>query len=202
LETNQQKVQQNRRFVVLAPDLLGSGTACNATIIGGNGTTNTPPSKVAKFPLFNISDWTDQMDDLMDHVENSISIDQWCVVANGGCSPIALQLAAKSVNKQTLFRARISNVILSSVPNLPFFLARNNSPSKVEKSYRTLCGILGKLFWWYACRNDGAFIQKFSEKNLVADPTNLGDQWRLNCYTTAKMNGHYQRWRCPEKQSP
>ena len=79
---------------------------------------------------------------------------------------------------------------------LSFFLKNetmmmmNNDPNnKVAKSYRTLSGIPGKLFWWYACRNKGAFIQTFSEKNLIADPKNLGDAWRSNCYETAILYG-------------
>ena len=174
------------RLVVVVPDLLGSGSACNATV----GT-----EVVKAFPLFNISDWTGQVETLMSSVEATsetkygVNIDQWCVVANGGCSPIALQLAErkKIAEKNDAIGVPVANLILSSVPRLPFFLKNEttNDPAKVAKSYRTLSGIPGNLFWWYSCRNKGAFIQTFSEKNLIADPKNLGPTWRSNCYETA-----------------
>lgn len=178
------------RLVVVVPDLLGSGSACNIT------TSTTEHKAAKKFPLFNISDWTDQVEDLMSLVETAppsdgVKIDQWCVVANGGCSPIALQLAQRKNNIQSAGSASeaapVSKLVLSSVPRLPFFLKNEttNDPEKVAKSYRTLSGIPGKLFWWYSCRNKGAFIQTFSEKNLIADPKNLGPTWRSNCYETA-----------------
>jgi hypothetical protein len=126
-------------------------------------------------------------------------IDHWCVVANGGCSPIALQIAATGPMRTSLFQRPVTNVILSSIPRLPFFLPelindgtdnvtiRQARMQKVEKSYRRLCGILGRLFWWYALRRNGKFIQKFSEKNLVASPDNLGEDWTPNCVATARM---------------
>ena len=169
------------RLVVVVPDLLGSGSASNAT------------AGTQKFPLFNISDWTDQLEALMSTVETDGGgggkIDNWCVIANGGCSPIALQLAQrkKLVARTDVSEAPVSNLVLSSVPRLPFFLKNEttNDPAKVAKSYRTLSGVPGNLFWWYSCRNDGAFIQTFSEKNLIADPKNLGPKWRSNCCETA-----------------
>lgn len=172
------------RLVIVVPDLLGSGSACNAT------------AGTQKFPLFNISDWTDQLEALMSTVEiattsdgGSGKIDHWCVIANGGCSPIALKLAQrkKLVERTDMSEAPVSNLILSSVPRLSFFLKNEttNDPAKVAKSYRTLSGVPGNLFWWYSCRNDGAFIQTFSEKNLIADPKNLGPNWRPNCCETA-----------------
>lgn len=184
LVTKQAKVGE--RLVVVVPDLLGSGSACNATV----GTET-----VKKFPLFNISDWTGQVEALMSSVEATsettygVNIDRWCVVANGGCSPIALQLAErKRIGEETdAIGVPVANLILSSVPRLPFFLKNEttNDPEKVAKSYRTLSGVPGNLFWWYSCRNKGAFIQTFSEKNLIADPKNLGPTWRSNCYETA-----------------
>jgi len=195
---------KKHRVVLVVPDLLGSGSACNATI---SKTTidedqdqtviNERKDEIAKtFPLFNISDWTDQLESLMLSMESSSKIDQWCVVANGGCSPIALQLGERkqlvqSSNKVAAVTAEaggpVSNLILSSVPRLPFFLKNEttNDPEKVLKSFRTLSGIAGNLFWWYACRKNGAFIQTFSEKNLIADSANLGPFWRPNCYQTA-----------------
>lgn len=185
-----------KRLVVVAPDLLGSGSACNATVKNGGQECSDA------FPLFNISDWTDQVMDLMAKVDANASIDRWCVVANGGCSPIALQAAARSVEasaaSSTVGTPKVSNVILSSVPRLPFFLPtttiRNDPRTKVAKSYRTLCGIPGTLFWWYACRNRGSFIQRFSERNLVADPMSLGETWQSNCYETATGNGGRSRY--------
>ena len=184
LVARQASIDEN--VVIVVPDLLGSGSACNATA----GT-----EEAQKFPLFNISDWTDQVEALMSLVEaaptasGSDRIDQWCVIANGGCSPIALQLAErkKIIEKNHSLGAPVSNLILSSVPRLPFFLKNEttNDPVKVAKSYRTLSGLPGKIFWWYSCRNNGAFIQTFSEKNLIADPKNLGPMWRSNCYETA-----------------
>jgi len=222
-DNNQQRSYQHR-VVVLVPDLLGSGSACNATIsttatteghnhhVNGQTASAHRNEEVAeRFPLFNISDWTGQLEVLMSSVERTSEIDRWCVVANGGCSPIALQLAERKqlvrttnststatadIDGAPVASAPVSNLILSSVPRLPFFLKNEttNDPNKVEKSYRTLSGIPGNLFWWYACRNEGAFIQTFSEKNLIADPSNLGPFWRSNCCQTAvshKGRGKY-----------
>ncbi len=180
------QMRAGERLVVVVPDLLGSGSACNVTA----GTET-----VKKFPLFSISDWTDQVEALMSSVEVASEtsyggkIEQWCVVANGGCSPIALQLAErkKIVEKNDHIGVPVTNLVLSSVPRLPFFLRNEttNDARKVAKSYKTLSGVPGNLFWWYSCRNKGAFIQTFSEKNLIADPKNLGPTWRSNCYETA-----------------
>ena len=189
------KTSSSCRLVIVSPDLLGSGSACNPTTTISNNNGQQQERK-QHLPLLNISDWSDQLEDLMTKIEeeSSSSIDRWCLVANGGCSPIAIQVAQRSVQgSASFFPTKVSNVILSSVPRLPFFLPTNNNedhhPSKVHKSYRMLCGIIGNLFWWYACRKQGAFIQKFSETNLVADPANLGDQWRPNCYETARLSG-------------
>jgi hypothetical protein len=58
---------------------------------------------------------------------------------------------------------------------------------KVQQSYRTLSGaIVGKLFWWFALRNNGKFIQNFSETNLAADPKNLGEEWTPTCVQMAR----------------
>jgi hypothetical protein len=168
--------KSSHSYIVVVPDLVGSGSACNPTRNG---------NEMSKLPLFNISDWSDQIVHLMAEVQTTKpEIQSWCLVANGGCSPIALQVAKRSVENSTA--VNVSQVIISSAPRLPFFL-RSSEPAKVAKSYRTLCGILGKLFWWYACRRNGKFIQKFSEKNLVADPDNLGDSWTPNCVQTARL---------------
>jgi hypothetical protein len=174
---------RSKRYIIISPDLLGSGSGCDPIISFSDG-----PS-TAKYPhMLNISDWTDQLLDLMarnEKVDNVTVIDRWCVIANGGCSPIALQVAARSLDSLSCPLQRpVSNVIISSAPRLSFFL-NSTDATKVLKSYDRLCGVLGRLFWWYACRKEGKFIQTFSEKNLVADPANLGDTWRGNCYTTA-----------------
>ncbi len=162
--------------MILSPDLLGSGSACDPRIDG---------LAVPKhLPLLNISDWTEQVMDLMMQTESLQHVDRWCVVANGGSSPIALQVAARSLDQNCSLHKPVTNIIISSAPRLPFFLNSSDS-SKVTKAYSRLCGIVGRTFWWYACRKEGKFIQKFSEKNLVASPDNLGDSWRSNCYQTA-----------------
>ena len=52
----------------------------------------------------------------------------------------------------------------------------------------------GKLFWWYALRNEGAFIQKFSEKNLASRAENLGSEWTPKCVETARAFGGRSRF--------
>lgn len=189
--SRQQSQKQQQRLVIVSPDLIGSGSGCSpslTTITDDHDGAIDDQEFPRKLPLLNISDWTDQLEDLMTKVEEQQpSINRWCVVANGGCSPIALQLAQRSLQKATTTTTTpsICNIVLSSVPRLSFFLGPSNTPEKVLKSYTTLCGIVGKLFWWYSCRNQGSFIQKFSEKNLVADPQSLGPYWRSNCYQTA-----------------
>jgi hypothetical protein len=167
---------------LITPDLLGSGSAVCLP---------APPENVKPsiIPLFNISDWSDQITELMSTMEEKYpDINQWCLVANGGCSPIALQVAQRSVEgTSATFQCPVSTIILSSVPRPQFFLEASD-PKKVAKAYKRLCGPVGNAFWWYSCRNEGAFIQKFSEKNLVADPANLGDQWRMNCFQMASQN--------------
>ena len=181
---------EQSHLMVVCPDLLGSGSASNPAI------PSAPELEKRPLPLLNISDWTDQLVDLMAKTEQcSLNrIDEWCVVANGGCSPIALQVAQRSVEGKAPFQQPVSQVVLSSLPRLPFFLEPRSNPEKVRKSYQTLCGLIGKLFWWYATRRKGKFIQKFREKNLVADPQNLGEKWRPNCFRTATMNGGRSRY--------
>ena len=216
-----QKSRQ-QRYVVLVPDLLGCGSACNPQI-QLNTTTgsskdddddddqqqNQQQLEVHRLPLLNISDWSNQILHLMSTVEdtNGKGIDRWCVVANGGCSPIALKVAAtvasqpppppqpqqQQPSQPNLPTKPVTNVILSCVPRLPFFVNATD-PDKVLKSYKTLCGIPGNVFWWYSCRNRGKFIQKFSEKNLVADPVNLGSTWTANCVKTAQMQNNKNKY--------
>jgi len=170
----------NTRVVLIAPDLLGSATACGPLV-----DLDTEPS-LDKLPLLNITDWSDQVSHLMSEYETKSKADgqqitSWAVVANGGCAPIALKVAADKKENTVPFKASVTNVIISSPPRLPFFIESNTDTKKVHKSYRTLCGLVGKVFWWYSLRKDGKFIQKFSEKNLVGDPANLGDEWLPNC---------------------
>jgi len=215
----------SKRFIIFSPDLLGSGSACDPQVEfisssssedeGGRGTGRrscwTPHMK--HLPLLNISDWTDQLIDLMVQSEqprqgddHDVTIDRWCLIANGGCSPIALQVAERSIKSwssssvgtmtttSSSLQHPVSNVIISSSPRLGFFLNSTTDPTKVSRAYNRLCGIIGRLFWWYACRNQGTFIQTFSERNLVADPTNLGETWRMNCYQTAIARGGKSRY--------
>ena len=63
---------------------------------------------------------------------------------------------------------------------------RQQDTDKIHKSYKTLSGTLGNLFWWYSLRKNGNFIQKFSEKNLAARAENLGEEWTPKCVETAK----------------
>eukprot|EP00562_Extubocellulus_spinifer_P034259 CAMPEP_0178696052 /NCGR_PEP_ID=MMETSP0699-20121125/9200_1 /TAXON_ID=265572 /ORGANISM="Extubocellulus spinifer, Strain CCMP396" /LENGTH=511 /DNA_ID=CAMNT_0020341825 /DNA_START=29 /DNA_END=1564 /DNA_ORIENTATION=- len=179
-----------RRVVFLSPDLLGSGTACAPITESGDD--------LMKLPLLNISDWSEQVEALMADYETKseakgYSIDSWSIVANGGCSPIALKVAKDGVQGDALFKGKVTNVIISAPPRLQFFL-RGNDPEKVKKSYRTLSGILGNMFWWYSLRRNGKFVQKFSEKNLVGMPENLGDDWTPNCVATARICGGRSRY--------
>ena len=172
---------------ILVPDLIASGSACNATVLAvGDKDEDIQIELPRPWPLLNISDWSEQVLDLMTHTTNNEVIDEWVIVANGGCSPIALQVAART-------NLTISRIVLSSVPRLPFFTTRGSEPHKVKKSYKRLAnGILGKLFWWYALRKDGKFIQRFSERNLVASSQNLGPEWTPNCVANAKnYNSRY-----------
>ena len=193
----------NQNYVVVVPDLLGSGTACNPLLVDKSETDGG----VKQLPLLTVHDWTSQLNQLMANLESDFPrIDHWCVVANGGCSPIALQIAATEPMRSSLFRQPVTNVILSSIPRLPFFLPglindgkdnetiRQARMQKVKKTYKRLCGILGRLFWWYALRRNGKFIQKFSEKNLVASPDNLGEDWTPNCVATARMYNGKSRY--------
>lgn len=178
------------RTVFLSPDLLGSGSA--SAPIAADGTD------MLELPLLTVSDWSDQLQDLMADYEvrserKGHPIGQWTVVANGGCSPIALDVARSSVDCTAPFTSEVTNVVLSSPPRLPFFLDSVDS-GKVMKSYRTLSGIAGRLFWWYALRKDGNFIQRFSEKNLVGHPESLGGEWTKNCVAVAKLNDGKSRY--------
>lgn len=212
----------NHQLLVVAPDLLGSGTACNP--INSSGKSR---EELDELPMLNVQDWAAQTSRLLANLEKEYpSIEKWCLVTNGGCSPIALEVAEQSIATQKVIHAQdcrstptvnndnqesafeshffqrpVTNVILSSVPRLPFFIPLNNGreslrerQQKVHKSYKTLCGTAGRLFWWYALRDQGKFIQKFSEKNLVANAENLGDDWTPNCVASARMYNGKSRY--------
>jgi len=179
----QQNYACQQNVFLVAPDLLASGTATSQAFLNAS---LVPPKHL---PLLNISDWSEQVLDLM--AEHDDDVDDWCLVANGGCSPIALQVAARQNQKGNNNAKPVRNVILSSIPRLSFFLEASN-PVKVQNAHIRLTGIVGRLFWKFACRK--RFLQKFSEKNLVADPANLGPDWTRNCYSTAKRDGGASRY--------
>ena len=83
--------------------------------------------------------------------------------------------------------------MISSPPRISFFL-ETSDPIRVRDSYKTLCGVLGNAFWWYALRRDGKFVRKFSERNLVGDPATLGESWTPNCLRAARMHGGRGRY--------
>jgi hypothetical protein len=204
-------------LIIAVPDLLGSGTAANPAMQSPQGEAIS----INKFPLLEVNDWSSQVRKLMADLEKEYpTIERWCLVANGGCSPIALQVAQQAVQyqknsrqqqqstsrKESLessnhFQRPVTNVVLSSVPRLSFFLPDDDNDddtfnmqakrNKVQKSYKILCGLVGRFFWWYALRKNGSFIQKFSERNLVSDAAKLGQAWTPNCVATARMyNGN------------
>jgi len=179
-------VQQGRRIVFISPDLLGSYSASSPI-------QSDSVEELKKFPLLNITDWAEQLEHLMSDYERKsceegYEIGNWAIIANGGCAPIALKVAQSAVDKSAPFEKDLTNVVISSPPRLPFFL-EGTDPSRVQRSYRTLSGIVGKLFWAYSLRKNGRFIQKFSERNLVGDPASLGDQWTPNCVSAARHLG-------------
>ena len=177
---------QSSRLVFISADLLGSFTASSP--IGSDS-----GQELKKFPLLNITDWAEQLEHLMSEYERKSckeghEIRNWAIVANGGCAPLALEVAQSAVEKSAPFEKDLTNVVISSPPRLPFFL-EGTDPKRVQKSYRTLSGIAGKLFWKYALRKDGKFIQTFSERNLVGDPASLGNHWTPNCVSAARHLG-------------
>lgn len=174
LYTKRNALQNKGHTIVLAPDLLACGSASSPTCADGE------QSLGKQLPLFTVTDWSNQLEQLMTAFENEHSNDddiQWCIVSNGGCVPIALDM--------TTTRRNLTSVVLSAPPRLSGLLKDSSPMSKVKKSYRTLSGVVGKVFWWYALRRNGKFIQKFSETNLAADPANLGEEWTPTCVETA-----------------
>ena len=67
----------------------------------------------------------------------------WCVVANGGCSTIALQIVTRSMTAMGDDDSQhpslnISHVVLSTDPRLPFFLQASATPRQAQTAFRRL----------------------------------------------------------------
>ena len=190
--------KNSHRYIFLAPDLLACGSTSYPQLLH-NSRSTFESEKIKKLPLFVVDDWADQMIDLMKNIEKNVTTGtmhdsketiNWCVVSNGGCVPIALEIGKRYMEssrrkKVDMIDGNISQLILSATPRVESLLGPQDM-KKVEKSFKILSGISGKLFWWYSLRNDGAFIQTFSEKNLASKPENLGSNWKSNCVKTAK----------------
>jgi len=168
LEKRQGSFTQPSTFI--APDLLVCGTASDPEVAG---------KFRRKLPLFSTKDWSSQVIQLIKQYEASnVGLDfDWVLLSNGGCVPIALDAAAQVSGK-------VSQIILSAPPRISGLLRESPPIKKVHKAYRRLSGVIGRIFWWYALRKNGRFIQKFSEKNLAADPASLGDAWTPTCVET------------------
>ena len=177
-----QQLPKNQRsnHVFLVPDLLGSSSACNPIIRGHD----SKKVSTTKLPLLTIDDWSSQLVHLMqEYQESHPHVTEWCVVANGGCATIRLDLSKQNI----LHQIPVTQLILLAPPRLSGLLRESPNPKKLSRTYyRTLLGLPGKLFWWYSLRNDGAFIQKFSEQNLAASPKTLGAYWRSQCVESAQ----------------
>ena len=175
LEQLAQKENWKQRTLIVAPDLLACGTA------------SQPKNFTGKMPLLTVQDWSQQLVQVMYQVEqqNDLWID-WCIISNGGCVPLAFETGVfYMANGNTT--GNLTNMVLSAAPRLPNLLQDPPPPKKVQKSYETLSGTAGKIFWWYALRNNGAFIRKFSERSLMADPANMGVEWTPRCVANAKL---------------
>lgn len=183
-ELSKHKFTHNKfdEFVFLAPDLLGCDTASN--VRGKDG------SILNRLPMFTVNDWSHQITNLMqtfeiDFPDQSVNI-EWSVVANGGCVPIALEVAKQyltSTDQTRIFHGRLKNLVLSATPRAESLICPEDQ-QKVLRAYKRLCGFVGNVFWWYALRRNGAFIEKFSEKNLLASKPRK--EWTTQCIETAK----------------
>lgn len=166
-----------QNIVVLAPDLLACGSASDP-IVSVNGTPQIP----RKLPLLNVTDWSLQLEQLMVAFEETLTAEvDWCIVSNGGCVPIALEIGKHFIESQHAYKGNLTTIVLSAPPRLSGLLQASPLPQKVEKSYRILSGIVGRVFWSFALRRNGKFIQRFSEVNLCANPDNLGAEWTPIC---------------------
>ncbi len=212
-----------RELIFLAPDLLGCGTACNPSVITLDTKEASNDSGVdhdhdhdhdtihlKKLPLLRVDDWADQLVDLMvkyelelkgkrnsnDGRQQRVEEYNWCIVSNGGCVPIALEIGQRYAKGQLQLQLQLqssskfgadldslsplTNLILSATPSVDSLFSEQDV-DKIQKSYKTLSGLPGSLFWWYALRRNGKFIQKFSEKNLASRAENLGEEWTPKC---------------------
>jgi len=175
--------------------------------------TTVPVPIQSNLPLLTVCDWANQLVSLMRDFEGNIAatnssvVVEWTIVANGGCVPICLEIGRRHVLEQQQHASNsnpsddilppantISSLILTAPPRLSGLLMDKPSPNSTLKSYKTLCGIVGKAFWWYSLRRDGAFIQKFSVKNLAAHEDTLGEQWLPKCVETARSMDGYSRF--------
>jgi hypothetical protein len=179
------------RYHFLVPDLLASGSACQPRFHANKKVSD--PRSLKKLPLFSTLDWSKQMEHFMENLKQIANKTygsdrvRWILVANGGCAPIAINVAACS-------NLNISNVVLSSTPSLQSLLTASDR-KKVEKTYhRILSGVAGKLFWWYALRNNGTFIQKYSQRNLMANLDSMGEDWTANCVSHARLHNGMSRF--------
>jgi hypothetical protein len=145
---NEQCRGEAQQCLVIVPDLLGCASACEPVIVMMRSSDDN--DMIMKHtPLLNITDWSSQVANLMGEIETQTTTQDWSVVGNGGCAPIALQVAAMSVEQyKAPFQKNVTNVVISSPPRLPFL--ESTDPDKVAKWYRTLCGVPGRLFWWYS----------------------------------------------------
>ncbi len=187
-ELLQERGNSEYDYVFLSPDLLGCGSACHPYLTSAN--TN---SSLSALPLFSVNDWSEQLISLMSTYEraNNQNEVEWCIISNGGCVPIALEIATRYIRSESsnaspkIIKGRLTNLILSATPRA-MSLMRPQNFDKIRKSYKTLSGVVGDIFWWYSLRRNGVFIQKFSEKNLAAKAENLGEEWTPKCVETAK----------------
>lgn len=191
LVKSQDILVDNISFIV--PDLLGSGSAAKPSYILEDGCNETFSKDL---PLLTVNDWTAQLVELMKSYEIQLGEEytniEWMVVANGGCVPVALEVAKQFV--EGLHKHKILHLCLTAPPKVSSLIMKPPSHKKLAKSYRTLQGLAGKAFWWYSLRKDGKFIRSFSEKNLASDPENLGEDWVPQCIQTAKSNDGYSRF--------
>lgn len=204
-------------LVLLVPDLLGCGSASNPkglSIENNNNIESRNEFQLHKMPLLTIDDWSDQLMDLMARYEDDLGNKNnigneinWCIVSNGGCVPIALELGKRyrqsqggssssrtnTINQKITFNHPITNLILSATPSSDSLFSEPNH-NKIKRSYNILSGLLGSIFWWNALRSNGKFIQKFSEKNLASRVENLGADWTPTCVETARAYNGMSRF--------
>ena len=177
--------------ILVAPDLLGCGTACSPMMVSSK---NDAPRLLEQLPLLQVKDWSSQILDLMHKIESENANDvEFCIISNGGCVPIALDVVDRLRHERKQLKGKLKHLIFSATPSISSLLKPKDN-EKIAKSYRTLSGTVGNLFWWYALRKEGKFLQSFSEKNLASKPENLGENWRPQCFQTARANKGKSRY--------